>query len=109
MKTVYVGLSGGVDSSVSAALLKQQGYHVVGVYMKNWTQDVAGVACPWKSDLADARAIAARLDIPFKVFDFQTEYKQNVVDVMVAEYIAGKNDRAHLWRHGVSPRQGIDQ
>jgi len=90
MKTVYVGLSGGVDSSVSAALLKQQGYHVVGVYMKNWTQDVAGVACPWKSDLADARAIAARLDIPFKVFDFQTEYKQNVVDVMVAEYIAGR-------------------
>ena len=90
MKTVYVGLSGGVDSSVSAALLKQQGYSVVGVYMKNWTSDVAGVACPWKQDLADARAVAAVLDIPFKVFDFQDEYRQHVVDVMVAEYRAGR-------------------
>ncbi len=89
-QTVYVGLSGGVDSSVSAALLKQQGYKVVGVYMKNWTQDVAGVACPWKQDLADARAAAARLDIPFKVFDFQAEYKRHVVDIMVAEYKAGR-------------------
>jgi tRNA-specific 2-thiouridylase len=90
MKTVYVGLSGGVDSSVSAALLKQKGYNVVGVYMKNWTQDVAGVACPWKQDLADARAAAAVIDIPFKVFDFQAEYKQHVVDIMVAEYHAGR-------------------
>ncbi|HSX00973.1 MAG TPA: tRNA 2-thiouridine(34) synthase MnmA, partial [Candidatus Saccharimonas sp.] len=90
MKTVYIGLSGGVDSSVSAALLKQQGYSVVGAYMKNWTADVAGVACPWKQDLADARAAAAVLDIPFKVFDFQAEYKQHVVDVMVAEYAAGR-------------------
>ncbi len=90
METVYVGLSGGVDSSVSAALLKEQGYNVVGVYMKNWTQDVAGVACPWKQDLADARAAAAVLDIPFKIFDFQAEYKQHVVDVMVAEYQAGR-------------------
>jgi tRNA-specific 2-thiouridylase len=88
--TIYVGLSGGVDSSVSAALLKQQGYHVVGVYMKNWTQDVAGVACPWKQDLADARAAAATLDIPFKVFDFQDQYRAHVVDVMVAEYQAGR-------------------
>jgi tRNA-specific 2-thiouridylase len=90
MKTVYVGMSGGVDSSVSAALLQEQGYSVVGVYMKNWTQDVAGVACPWRQDLADARAAAARLDIPFKVFDFQAEYKQHVVDVMVSEYQAGR-------------------
>jgi tRNA-specific 2-thiouridylase len=90
MKTVYVGLSGGVDSSVSAALLKQQGFNVVGVYMKNWTADVAGVACPWKQDLADARAAAAVLDIPFKVFDFQAEYRSQVVDVMVAEYRAGR-------------------
>lgn len=90
MKTIYVGMSGGVDSSVAAALLKEQGYQVVGVYMKNWTQDVAGVACPWRQDLADARAAAARLDIPFKVFDFQAEYKQHVVDVMVSEYQAGR-------------------
>ncbi len=90
MKTVYVGMSGGVDSSVSAALLKQQGFNVVGVYMKNWTADVAGVACPWKQDLADARAVAATLDIPFKVFDFQAQYKANVVDAMIAEYQAGR-------------------
>ncbi len=90
MKTIYVGMSGGVDSSVAAALLKRQGYHVVGVYMKNWTADIAGVACPWKQDLADARAAAAVIDIPFKVFGFQAEYKQHVVDVMVAEYQAGR-------------------
>ncbi len=90
MKTVYVGMSGGVDSSVAAALLKEQGHSVTGVYMKNWTQDVAGVACPWKQDLADAKAAAAVLDIPFKFFDFQTEYKQKVVEIMVAEYKAGR-------------------
>jgi tRNA-specific 2-thiouridylase len=90
MKTVYVGMSGGVDSSVTAALLKQQGYSVTGVYMKNWTQDIAGVECPWKQDLADARAAAAVIDIPFKVMDFQAEYKQQVVDTMVAEYQAGR-------------------
>ena len=87
---IYIGMSGGVDSSVSAALLKQQGYNVTGVYMKNWTQDVSGVACPWKQDLADARAAAVMVDIPFKVFDFQTEYRQAVVDVMVDEYKAGR-------------------
>ena len=54
-------MSGGVDSSVSAALLKQQGYRVVGVYMQNWTQTVAGVECPWKQDLADAKTVALRL------------------------------------------------
>ena len=90
MKSVYVGMSGGVDSSVAAALLTRQGFSVTGVYMKNWTQDVAGVACPWRQDLADARAVAARLDIPFRIFDFQAEYKQLVVDTMIAEYAAGR-------------------
>lgn len=90
MKTVYVGLSGGVDSSVSAALLKESDYHVVGVYMQNWTQDIGGVECPWKQDLADAKAVAAKLDIPIKVFDFQKEYKAQVVDYMLAEYQAGR-------------------
>src|SRR5674476_888234 len=90
MKTIYVGMSGGVDSSVAAALLKQQGNHVVGVYMKNWTADIGGVACPWLDDLADARAAAAVLDIPFKIFDFQAEYRARVVDIMVSEYRAGR-------------------
>jgi tRNA-specific 2-thiouridylase len=90
MQTVYVGLSGGVDSSVTAAVLKEQGYNVVGVYMKNWTQDFEGIDCPWKVDLADAKAVAAKLDIPFKVFDFQAQYKQKVVDYMVGEYQAGR-------------------
>jgi tRNA-specific 2-thiouridylase len=90
MKRVFVGLSGGVDSSVTAALLKQAGYDVTGVYMKNWTQDLPGVKCPWKQDLDDARAVAAHLDIAFKVYDFQDEYRAKVVDYMIAEYQAGR-------------------
>lgn len=86
---VYVGMSGGVDSSVTAALLKEQGYQVTGVYMKNWTQDLPGFVCPWADDLADAKRVAVQLDIPFKVFDFQKEYKQQVVDYMIGEYQAG--------------------
>jgi len=87
---VYVGMSGGVDSSVTAALLKEQGYQVTGVYMKNWTTDLPGFVCPWADDLADAKRVAVQLDIPFKVFDFQKEYKQQVVDYMIAEYQAGR-------------------
>ena len=90
MKTVYVGLSGGVDSSVTAALLKEQGYNVVGVYMKNWSKDLPGFACPWKEDYQDAKRIAVQLDIDFKMFDFEKEYRQKVVDYMVAEYQAGR-------------------
>lgn len=89
MKNIYVGMSGGVDSSLSAALLKQQGYNVTGVYMKNWTQDLPGMTCPWADDLADAKRVAVQLGIDFKVFDFQKEYKQLVVDDMIAEYKAG--------------------
>ncbi len=89
-KKVYVGMSGGVDSSVTAALLKEQGYDVTGVYMKNWTQDLPGHHCPWKEDFQDAKRVAVQLDIPFKVFDFQKEYKQKVVDYMIEEYKAGR-------------------
>lgn len=87
---VYVGMSGGVDSSLTAALLKERGYSVTGVYMKNWTQDLPGMKCPWADDLADAKRVAVQLDIPFKVFDFQKEYKQKVVDYMIGEYKAGR-------------------
>jgi tRNA-specific 2-thiouridylase len=87
---VYVGMSGGVDSSVTAALLKQQGYDVTGVYMKNWSEDLPGMVCPWKEDYQDAKRVAVQLDIPFKMYDFQKEYRQKVVDYMVAEYQAGR-------------------
>ena len=90
MKTVYVGLSGGVDSSVAAALLQQRGYRVVGVYMKNWTREIAGLECPWKADLADARGVAAKLDIPFKVFDFEDEYFKHVARYLIAGYQKGE-------------------
>lgn len=89
-KKVYVSSSGGVDSSLSAALLVEQGYDVTGVYMKNWTQDLPGNICPWRDDLADAKRVAVQLDIPFKVYDFQKKYKQTVVDYMIKEYQAGR-------------------
>lgn len=88
-KKVYVGLSGGVDSSVTAALLKEQGYEVTGVYMKNWSQDLPGFVCPWKEDYQDAKRVAVRLGIPFKMYDFEKEYRQRVVDYMIDGYKAG--------------------
>mgnify|MGYP001190398821 CR=1 FL=1 len=87
---VYVGMSGGVDSSLAAALLVEQGHDVTGVYMKNWTRDLPGMQCPWAQDLADAKRVAVGLNIPFKVFDFQDEYKHLVVDYMIREYSAGR-------------------
>src|SRR6195952_4146471 len=87
---VYVGMSGGVDSSVTAALLKEQGYDVTGVYMKNWSQDMPGLVCPWKEDYQDAKRVAVQLGIPFKMYDFEKEYRQKVVNYMVAEYQAGR-------------------
>ncbi len=89
-KKVYVGMSGGVDSSVTAALLKQQGYDVMGVYMKNWSQDLPGLVCPWKQDYQDAKRVAVQLGIPFKLYDFEKEYRHKVVDYMIDEYKAGR-------------------
>lgn len=86
---VFVGLSGGVDSAVSALLLKRAGYEVVGVFMKNWTADVAGNQCPWRDDLRSARAVSAHLKIPLKIYDFQADYKAKVADYMVSAYRAG--------------------
>ncbi len=89
MKTVYLGMSGGVDSSVSALLLKEQGYNVVGVYMKNWSEDLPGMKCPWAEDLADAKRVAVKLGIDFRVFDFEREYHEKVVDYMLTEFKKG--------------------
>lgn len=83
-------MSGGVDSSVTAALLKEQGYAVTGVYMKNWSRDLPGMICPWKDDYQDAKRVAVQLGIDFKMYDFETEYRQKVVDYMVREYQAGR-------------------
>ncbi len=88
-QSVYVGMSGGVDSSVTAALLKDQGYAVTGVYMKNWSQDLPGFTCPWREDYQDAKRVAVQLGIDFKMYDFETEYRQRVVDYMVSGYQAG--------------------
>ena len=87
-KKVFVGLSGGVDSSVSAALLKEKGYNVVGVFIKVWQPDF--LACTWKEERLDALRVAAHLDIPFMTLDLEKEYKESVVNYMVEEYKAGR-------------------
>ena len=89
MKKVFVGLSGGVDSGVAAALLIKQGYEVHGVYMKNWSKDIAGHKCPWQEDLASARSVAAHLGVPFEVYDFEKEYFEEVTQYMVNTYKSG--------------------
>lgn len=86
---VFLGMSGGVDSAVSAYLLQSQGHEVTGVYMKNWSKNLPGMKCPWAEDLADAKRVAVKLGIDFRVFDFEAEYKQEVVDYMLAEYQKG--------------------
>ena len=89
VKKVYVGMSGGVDSSVSALLLKEQGYDVTGIYMKNWSQDLPGMKCPWAEDLADAKRVAVKLGIPFEVWDFEEAYHEKVVEYMLDEFKKG--------------------
>ena len=88
-KKVFVGMSGGVDSSVSALLLIEQGYDVTGVYMKNWSRDLPGMKCPWAEDLADAKRVAVKLGIPFEVWDFEEAYREKVVEYMLAEFKKG--------------------
>lgn len=87
-KKVFVGMSGGVDSSVSALLLKQQGYDVTGVFIKVWQPDF--IECTWKEDRLDAMRVAALLDIPFLTLDLEEEYKKGVIDYMIEEYRAGR-------------------
>lgn len=90
-KTVFVAMSGGVDSSVAAALLKRQGYQVVGVFMKNWSETIEGITyCTSESDFNDMRAVCQHLRIPYYTFNFEEEYKKRVVDYFFAEYQAGR-------------------
>lgn len=87
---VVVGLSGGVDSSVAAALLIQQGYEVTGVFMKNWSEDVGDFCCSWTEDLEDARRVAQTLGIRFYVWNFEKEYREQVIGYFFKEYKAGR-------------------
>lgn len=89
-RTVFVGLSGGVDSSLAAHLLVESGDRVVGVYMKNWTASIGGWECPWREDYLSAKRVAVELGIDFLVFDFETKYRQLVVDYLLADYQAGR-------------------
>lgn len=92
MKRVIVGLSGGVDSSVAAYLLKEQGYEVIGLFMKNWHDDSVTISneCPWLEDSNDAMIVANKLGIPFQVVDLSEQYKDRIVDYMFAEYEKGR-------------------
>lgn len=92
MKKVVVGLSGGVDSSVTAYLLKEQGYDVIGLFMKNWHDDSVTISneCPWLEDSNDALIVAEKLGIPFQTVDLSVEYKERIVDYMFNEYEKGR-------------------
>tara|TARA_R110000823_G_scaffold30282_7_gene87001 strand:+ start:1885 stop:3108 length:1224 start_codon:yes stop_codon:yes gene_type:complete len=92
MERVVVGLSGGVDSSVAAYLLKEQGYEVIGLFMKNWHDDTVTISneCPWLEDSNDALLVAEKLGIPFQTVDLSEEYKEKIVDYMFNEYEQGR-------------------
>ena len=91
-KRVIVGLSGGVDSSIAAYLLQQQGYEVIGLFMKNWHDDSVTLSddCPWLEDSNDAMLVAEKLGIPFQTVDLSKQYKERIVDYMFAEYQRGR-------------------
>ncbi|WNH12112.1 tRNA 2-thiouridine(34) synthase MnmA [Thalassobellus suaedae] len=92
MKRVIIGLSGGVDSSVAAYLLQQQGYEVIGLFMKNWHDDSVTISneCPWLDDSNDAMLVAEKLGIPFQTVDLSEQYKERIVDYMFNEYEKGR-------------------
>lgn len=92
MKRVIVGLSGGVDSSVAAYLLKEQGYEVIGLFMKNWHDDSVTISneCPWLEDSNDALLVAEKLGIPFQTVDLSEQYKERIVNYMFSEYEKGR-------------------
>jgi len=92
VKRVIIGLSGGVDSSVAAYLLKQQGYEVIGLFMKNWHDDSVTISdeCPWLDDSNDAMLVAEKLGIPFQTVDLSEQYKERIVDYMFHEYENGR-------------------
>lgn len=87
---VLLGMSGGVDSSVSAILLLEQGYEVIGVFMKNWSDGGDGEECSWRSERRDAMRVAAQLGIPLHTVDYEQEYREHVYEYMIAEYKAGR-------------------
>ena len=89
---VIIGLSGGVDSSVAAYLLKEQGYEVIGLFMKNWHDESVTLSneCPWLEDSNDAMLVAEKIGIPFQTVDLSKEYKERIVDYMFDEYSKGR-------------------
>jgi tRNA-specific 2-thiouridylase len=113
-----IGLSGGVDSSVAAWLLKQQGHNLLGLFMINWRTTTGTLSgdCPWEEDLDVARLVARRLNIPLEVVDFSEQYSKSVVDYMFAEYAAGrtpnpdvlcnKEVKFNLFAHAAAERGG---
>jgi tRNA-uridine 2-sulfurtransferase len=112
-QTVVVGLSGGVDSSVTAALLQQQGYAVIGIYMKNWSTESPRLGrhrldpasyrleCPWYDDYLDAKRVAMKLGIPFHLWDFCEAYKQKVFDSFIEEFERGRTPNPDIFCNGL--------
>ena len=101
-KTILVGMSGGVDSSVTALLLKEQGHHVEGVFMKNWEEDDTETYCPASLDMADAQAVCDQLQIELHRVNFAEEYWERVFTHFLAEYQAGRTPNPDIlcnpWR-----------
>lgn len=93
---VYLGMSGGVDSALSAALLQEWGYDVKAIYMRNWSRDLPGFKCTWADDLADAERLAVKLGLTLEVWDCEKEYKETVVDYLINAY-----------QHGFTPNPDV--